>query len=254
MVTENRELGIGSSDATRIMKGEWLALYNEKKGITPREDLSNVFRVQLGTYTEPFHLDWLNNHMGYNIVARGERFSLENPVPMFCHLDGRLNTGVHVEVKHTNQFATLDSMMEWYAAQLHHVMYIMGTGECVFSFIAGNNEPSAHKIKRNADYIDQLLDLESKFWWHMVNDIPPTDIDEPLPVPELIIDDLKPYDMEQNNHWAMLAADYLETKELADRHNKAKTDIKKLVPSDASRAAGHGVTITRSKSGSLLFK
>ena len=101
MVTVDRHLGIGSSDATRIIKGEWLDLYNEKKGLAEREDLSGVFRVQLGTYTEPFHLDWLNDQMGYDIVSRGDRFSVDSPVPMFCHLDGITAVGIHVECKAT---------------------------------------------------------------------------------------------------------------------------------------------------------
>ena len=49
----DRTRGIGGSDATRIMRGDWLSLYNEKVGLTKPEDLSNVFRVQLGILTEP---------------------------------------------------------------------------------------------------------------------------------------------------------------------------------------------------------
>ena len=43
----DRTRGIGGSDATRIMRGDWLSLYNEKVGLTQPEDLSNVFNLEL---------------------------------------------------------------------------------------------------------------------------------------------------------------------------------------------------------------
>ena len=58
-ITMNRANGIGGSDAMRIMSGDWNSLYREKLGIDEPADLSNVFKVQLGTWTESFHLQWL---------------------------------------------------------------------------------------------------------------------------------------------------------------------------------------------------
>jgi hypothetical protein len=50
--TLDRSTGIGGSDATYLVEGHWLKLYQIKKGLIQQEDLSDVLPVQLGTYTE----------------------------------------------------------------------------------------------------------------------------------------------------------------------------------------------------------
>ena len=44
----NRHMGIGGSDATRIMRGDWHTLWLEKTEKQEPEDLSRVLPVQLG--------------------------------------------------------------------------------------------------------------------------------------------------------------------------------------------------------------
>ena len=54
---------MGGSDAVKIMQGKWNQLYREKKKLVEVEDLSNVFRVQLGIFTQKFNLDWFINRI-----------------------------------------------------------------------------------------------------------------------------------------------------------------------------------------------
>mgnify|MGYP003342323106 FL=1 len=55
-----RQKGIGGTDALRIMAGDWHALWREKMGIDQPKDFAFDFPVQLGIYTEPFHMNWLS--------------------------------------------------------------------------------------------------------------------------------------------------------------------------------------------------
>ena len=53
-----KEEFIRGSDMVSLMRGEWHKLYQIKKGLVGRDDLSNMFNVQLGTFTEDFNLQW----------------------------------------------------------------------------------------------------------------------------------------------------------------------------------------------------
>lgn len=255
-VTIDRHTGIGSSDANRLWKGDWTDLYLEKIGEKEPEDLSGNFKVQLGVFTEPFHIAWLRDHEGFDTITKPkERFTIDDPCPMFANLDGMIEGRGHVEAKHTNQFSSRDDLLEWYMPQLHHVMHVLGTEECLFSYIGGNDGPHYSWIRRNDDFMGELLEYESRFWEHVEGRIPPGTVETaPVMKHAFTIDEFKPYDFEGNNEWADLAHDFVENKEGALKFERAKKGLKKLVPDDASKVTGHGIIIQRSASGSLLFK
>ena len=58
---------IGGSDLYSIMKGDWHELWLVKTGRKESEDLSHLFNVSLGTYTEQFNLDWLVQQTGLSL-------------------------------------------------------------------------------------------------------------------------------------------------------------------------------------------
>ncbi len=263
---DDRTKSIGSSDATRIWKGDWTDLWAEKVGKKEPEDLSGVFKVQLGVYTEPFHIKWLNEQLGYNIDLSQtddgrqiKHLNTQYEIPMSASLDGIENNPVrrHVEVKHTNQFATLDELLGWYMPQLQHTMAVLSTEQCLFSYIGGNNAPSVHTIQRNNSFIEDLVKMEQDFWWHVETETEP---DSPVSAAQghtFVVDDMRPYNMTEQpcaNQWLDHEVDFLENKEAAIKFERAKKGLKKLVPADCSRAIGRDVLIERSKSGSLLFK
>ena len=49
---------IRGSDMVSLMRGNWQDLYQIKKGLVGRDDLSKQFNVQLGTFTETFNMDF----------------------------------------------------------------------------------------------------------------------------------------------------------------------------------------------------
>ena len=60
--------------------------------------------------------------------------------------------------------------------------------------------------------------------------------------------------MSGSNAWAEFANLYRLTRSAALDHDRAKTELKPLVPEDAKEALGHGVRAKRSKSGPSALK
>ena len=60
-------------------------------------------------------------------------------------------------------------------------------------------------------------------------------------------------DMSSSNSWAEFAALYRTTRDGFLDHERAKSELKALMPEDAKEAIGHGVRGKRSKSGAVSF-
>ena len=257
----NRSRGLGGSDAMRIIKGEWLKLYNEKLGLTPQDDLSSVFRVQLGITTEPLHRRWFSKMTGLNVSEAGPYIHHKEHDWMFANLDGWVDErNTFVEFKHTNARATLREKARYYMPQLQHYIAVTNVNECYFSIIKGNDDPEYCMVERNQEYIEELIGMEKAFWWHVTNKIPP-DI-EPSGAKErveeraldVMIDNLRTIDMGSSNQWAVNAAEWLQTNEIAARNEQLAKEIKELVPDDAAEAFGGGVIVRRDKRGRLSLR
>jgi predicted phage-related endonuclease len=261
MATLNRSKGIGGSDASRIMRGEWRDLYLEKIGEKQPDDLSGVFRVQLGLRTENFHAEWFARMSGFNVVDPEPFFEHPTHKFMFGHVDRWITThDTFLEMKHSSNSANLWDKARYYAPQLQHYMAVTNRMFCYFSVIRGNDEPQYCKVDRDDDYIEKLIELETSFWWHVENrvapDIIPTaKIAEGNKASEAIkVDGMRVADMTSSNAWANAAKDYLEHAEAAKKYDAAKDGLKELVGDDVGEAYGHGVVIKRDKRGRLLFK
>jgi hypothetical protein len=61
-------------------------------------------------------------------------------------------------------------------------------------------------------------------------------------------------DMSTSNAWAEFASLYRLTRPAALDHDRAKTELKALVPDDAREALGHGLRAKRSKSGAISLE
>jgi hypothetical protein len=56
-----------------------------------------------------------------------------------------------------------------------------------------------------------------------------------------------------SNSWAEFASLYRTTRDSFLEHERAKGELKALVPEDAKEAVGHGVRAKRSKAGAISF-
>ena len=59
--------------------------------------------------------------------------------------------------------------------------------------------------------------------------------------------------MSGSNSWAEIAGLFCATRSAFLDHERAKSELKTLVPEDAKEASGHGVRAKRSKSGAVSF-
>jgi hypothetical protein len=110
------------------------------------------------------------------------------------------------------------------------------------------------EIKTHADPLYQhlIVTAERKFWRCVENGEPPSlfGIDPPKPRIEAV----RVVDMSASNAWAEFATSFARTHPAFLEHERAKAELKSLVPEDAQQAIGHGVRAKRSKSGAITFE
>jgi hypothetical protein len=71
--------------------------------------------------------------------------------------------------------------------------------------------------------------------------------------PRARIEAVRIVDMSSSNSWAEFAALFSDTRDAFLDHERAKSELKALMPDDAKEAIGHGVRAKRSKSGAVTF-
>src|SRR5262249_27576100 len=101
-------------------------------------------------------------------------------------------------------------------------------------------------------YQHLLLTAEKKFRRCVENGEPPRLFGVEPPRPR--IEAIRIADMSASNSWAEFAALFRNTREAFLDHERAKSELKDLMPEDAKEAIGHGVRAKRSKSGAVSFE
>ena len=101
-------------------------------------------------------------------------------------------------------------------------------------------------------YQHLLLTAERKFWRCVQSGEPPHlfGIDPPRAGVEAV----RTVDMSGSNAWAEFANLHRLTRPAALDRDRAKGELKALVPQDAKEAAGHGCGAKRSKSSAISFE
>jgi predicted phage-related endonuclease len=256
-MTTKRRSFIGGSDA-RIIMGEdepaLLRLWREKRGEVEPEDLSGDLLVQLGTATEQLNRHWYERNTGQLVTAVQRR--VFHPIHrwMAATLDGRVET---IEAVFEAKFMlpwnfSEEGAAEKHMAQLQHNMWVTASRTAVLSIITGGGKWVELTIPADPLYQHLLLAAERKFWRCVQSGEPPRlfGIEPPRPRVEAV----RTADMSGSNAWAEFANLYRLTRPAALDHDRAKAELKALVPEDAKEAAGHGVRAKRSKSGAISFE
>jgi predicted phage-related endonuclease len=252
----DRRSFIGGSDARIVMgndESKLVRLWREKRGEIEPEDLSENLIVQMGTVTEDLNRRWYERNTG-QVIKHVQR-RVKHPVIkwMSATLDGLVNPGGAVfEAKFMLPWTfSEEAAAEKHMAQLQHNMWVADARSAVLSIITGGGKWVELTIHADPLYQHLLLTAERKFWRCVQNGEVPQLFGVEPPKPRL--EAVRIVDMSASNSWAEFAATYRRTKPVAQEHESAKADLKKLVPEDVKEAVGHGLRAKRSKSGAISF-
>ncbi len=229
LAPERRDF-IGGSDARVIMgqdEAALLRLWREKRGELEPLDLSGNLIVQLGVVTEPLNRHWFERNTGQSLKDIQRR--IRHPVIrwMAATLDGVIaETGAVFEAKFMLPWSfSEEGAAEKYMPQLQHNMWVTTAKVAVLSIITGGGKWVEISIPADSLYQHLLLTAEKKFW----------------------------LDMSASNSWAEFAGIFLRTRDAYGEHERAKRELKALLPEDAREGIGHGIRARRSKNGAVSF-
>jgi predicted phage-related endonuclease len=252
----DRRSFIGGSDARIIMGGNEAALiqlWREKRGEVEPEDLSGNLVVQLGATTEALNRSWYERNTSRRITDVQRRVK-HSAIPwMVATLDGIVEgTEAVFEAKFMLPWSfSEEAAAEKYMAQVQHNMWVTHLRSSVLSIITGGGKWVEVTVPMDPLYLSVLVSAEKKFWRCVQSGEAPHLINAEPPRPR--IEAVRIVDMSASNSWAEFAALFRNTRSAFLDHERAKSELKALMPEDAREAIGHGVKARRSKSGAVSF-
>ena len=255
-IKPDRRQFIGGSDARIIMSPDEAALiqlWKEKRGEVEPEDLSGNLAVQLGVATENLNRTWYERNTG-RIVTDIQR-RVQHPVNrwMAATLDGMVDDLDAVfEAKFMLPWSfSEEAAAEEHMAQLQHNMWVTNARSAALSIITGGGKWIEMTIPADALYQHFLVTAERRFWRCVQTGETPRPYGVEPPRPR--IEAVRVVDMSESNAWAEFAGLFCATRSAFLDHERAKSELKGLMPEDAKEASGHGVRAKRSKSGAVSF-
>src|SRR6266446_2803035 len=256
VISLERRFFIGGSDARIIMGSDEAALIRlcrEKRGEVEPEDLSGNLLVQLGAATEELNRSWYERNTGRRVRDVQRRVRHSAIAWMVATLDGIVEgTEAVFESKFMLPWSFSEEIAaEKYMPQLQHNMWVTQLRTSVLSIITGGGKWVEIAIPMDPLYLSVLVSAEKKFWRCVQSgEVPHLVLVEP---PRPRIEAVRIVDMSSSNSWAEFAALFRSTRTAFLDHERAKSELKALMPEDAKEAIGHGVRGRRSKSGAVSF-
>jgi len=144
-----------------------------------------------------------------------------------------------------------EAAAEKYMAQVQHNMWVTHSRTSVLSIITGGGKWVEMTIPMDPLYLSVLVSAEKKFWRCVQSGETPHLVNAEPPRPR--IEAIRIVDMSSSNSWAEFAALFRSTRGAFLDHERAKSELKALIPEDAKEAIGQGVRAKRSKSGAVSF-
>jgi predicted phage-related endonuclease len=253
---EVRRSFIGGSDARIIMGNDEAALiqlWREKRGEAEPEDLSGNLIVQLGAATEELNRSWYERNTGRRVTDVQRKVKHSAISWMAATLDGIVD-GIEAvfEAKFMLPWSFSEEVaVEKYMAQVQHNMWVTHLRTSVLSIITGGGKWVEITIPMDPLYLSVLVSAEKKFWRCVQSGETPHLIN--AEAPRVRVEAIRIVDMSSSNSWAEFAALFRNTRSAFLDHERAKSELKALMPEDAREAIGHGVRAKRSRSGAVSF-
>lgn len=167
---KHRQAGIGGSDASCIAGlNPWksaIQLYMDKKEEDPQEVKS--LRMELGNRLEGLVAELFTEETGLKVRNVNGILKNDKYPYALANIDRAIVGGkAFLECKTTNSYA----LKEWeegvpahYEIQCLHYMAITGATHCYIAALIGNSDFIWHKIERDEETIDYLMQIEKDFW------------------------------------------------------------------------------------------
>jgi predicted phage-related endonuclease len=230
-----------------------LRLWREKRGEVEPADFSANLVVQLGVVTEPLNRRWYERNTGR--VVKDVQRRVRHPVNrwMAATLDGMVEgLDAVFEAKFMLPWSfSEEAAADKHMAQLQHNMWVTNAKSAALSIITGGGKWVEMTIAADSLYQHLLITAERRFWRCVETGerpylfgVDPT---------RAAIEAVRIVDMSQSNSWAQMAGLFRSTRPAFIEHERAKGELKKLMPDEAKEAFGHGVRAKRSKSGAISF-
>src|SRR6266853_2781419 len=217
-----------------------MRLWKEKRGEIEPEDLSDNLIVQLGLATETLNRSSFERNSGHAI--KDVQCHVRHPVLRFlgATLDGIVaDTGAVFEDKFMLPWSfSEEHAADKHMAQLQHNMWVTNAKGAALSIITGGGKWVEISIAADSLYQHVLLTAEKKFWRCVRFGEPPRLFG--VDPPRLRIEAVRSVDMAASNAWAEFAALFCSTRSAFLDHERAKTELKGMMPEDAREAFGHG--------------
>ena len=215
--------------------------------------MSGNLVVQLGAVTEDLNRRWYEAHTGKVITDVQRR--IRHPVLRWigATLDGRVEgSGAVFEAKFMLPWSfSEEAAAEKYMPQLQHNMWVIAARSAVLSVITGGGKWVEIKVHADPLFQHLIVTAERKFWRCVESGEPPSLFGIEPPKPR--IEAVRIVDMTASNSWAEFSTIFARTQPAYLEHERAKAELKSLVPKDAQQAIGHGLRAKRSKSGAITF-
>lgn len=167
---KNRQAGIGGSDASCIAGlNPWkssIQLYMDKKQEDPQEIKS--LRMELGNRLEGLVAELFTDETGLKVrnvngILKNEKYPFA-----LANIDRAIvGEKAFLECKTTNSYALKeweDGVPPHYEIQCLHYMAITGATHCYIAALIGNSDFIWHKIERDEETIEYLMQIEKDFW------------------------------------------------------------------------------------------
>ena len=232
---------LGRADHHEPRETALIRLWKEKRGEAEPEDLSDNLVVQLGVATEALNRAGMSAIPDGSSATSSAGFSIRSidswPPPSTAFVN---DPDAVFEAKFMLPWSfSEEAAAEKHMAQLQHNMWVTNARSAALSIITGGGKWIEMTIPADALYQHFLITAERRFWRCVqTGETPrPYGIEPPRPRVEAV----RIVDMSGSNSWAELAGLFCATRSAFLDHERAKAELKALMPEDAKEATGHGV-------------
>jgi len=258
-----RQFKITASMLPILMHGDEasiLRLYREEMGELEREP--PTYAMQLGSFVEPFMLDYLEAATGHAITRRGEVVDHPTIAEFCCTLDGyRAHDDAIIENKFLSPFRTREEFAAYYYPQALAQMRCLGAARMILHAGRGTTEPEEYDITPKPD--DERASLYEATMWQRVEQFRQClrTFTPPFPMPRVVVPEIwRTIDLSQEPmpNWGHIMLPTLQiyeaTRDAAEEHKRSGEEARSLVPDDVAIVLTPEHRLSRNKKGTVAIR